>query len=233
MESALGYARTSTVEQAVEGVSIPAQVERIRDYCSLHGLELIEVILEEGVSGGKPLASREGGQALLHRMKTDEVKHIVAVKLDRLFRNAVDALQQTESWDKAGVALHLIDLGGQSLNTASAMGRFFLSMTAAFAELERRMIGERTKAAMDHLRRNGHVYSSVPFGFDRDGDRLVPNRAEMRTVRQMKKWRDIGMTLREIAERLNKRNVLTKRGCRWHPSTIRYVLLNSVYDEWG
>ena len=228
MESALGYARTSTVEQAAEGVSIPAQVERIRAYCSLHELELVEVVLEEGVSGGKPLASREGGKTLLHRMKTDRVKNVIAVKLDRLFRDAVDALQQTESWDRAGIALHLIDLGGQSLNTASAMGRFFLSMTAAFAELERRMIGERTKAAMDHLRRNGRVYSSVPFGFDRDGEMLVVNRAEMRVVRQMKKWRDVGVTLREIADRLNKKGILTKRGSAWHPSTVRYVLRNTI-----
>lgn len=175
------------------------------------------------------MATRMGGQALLERMRTDRVKNVIAVKLDRLFRDAVDALQQTESWDKAGVALHLIDLGGQSLNTASAMGRFFLSMTAAFAELERRMIGERTKAAMDHLRKNGRVYSSVPFGFDRDGDMLVVNPEEMRVVRQMKRWRESGMTFREIAGRLNGRGIRTKRGAGWHASTVRYVLDNPIY----
>lgn len=116
------------------------------------------------------------------------------------FSYSVDALQQTEIWDKSGVALHLIDLGGQSLNTASAMGKFFFSMTAAFAELERRMIGEKTKTAIDHLRKNGRVYSSIPFGFDRKGNMLVVNPKEMQVVRLMKKWRGEGCTVREIAD---------------------------------
>ena len=229
MESAFGYTRTSTDEQTREGVSLDAQEERIRAYCSLHDLHLLRVIREEAVSGGKPLSSRDGGKELLHQMNKQKVKNIIAVKLDRLFRNAVDALQQTETWDKAGVALHLIDLGGQSLNTASAMGRFFLSMTAAFAELERRIIGERTKAAMEHLRKNGRVYSTIPFGYDRDGDKLVVNKAEMRSVRQMKKWYDAGETLRDIADRLNGRRIRTKRGAVWYPSTVRYTLRNPVY----
>lgn len=43
--------------------------------------------------------------------------------LDRLFRDAEDALRQTKAWDKAGIVLHLVDMGGTSMNTASAMGR--------------------------------------------------------------------------------------------------------------
>lgn len=68
--------------------------------------------------------------------------------LDRLFRDAADALVQTRAWDRAGVALHVVDMGGTSLNTASAVGRMFLTMTAAFAELERSLVSERTSAAM-------------------------------------------------------------------------------------
>ena len=230
MDLALGYARTSTDEQTREGVSIDAQADRISAYCKLHDLHLLDVIREEGVSGGKLLASRAGGATLLGRMKADKVKHIVAVKLDRLFRDAVDALQQTKTWDKDGVALHLIDLGGQSLNTASAMGRFFLSMTAAFAELERKLISERTAAALHFKRDNGRVYSTVPYGFDRDGDYLVVNEEEMLVVKQMQKWRNSGWTLRKIAARMNNLSITTKRGSRWHASTVRWVLMNSIYD---
>ena len=77
-------------------------------------------------------------------MATKKVGHIVALKLDRLFRDAADALHQSRAWDKAEIALHLVDMGGQSLNTASAMGRFFLNMMAGVAELERNLIAERT-----------------------------------------------------------------------------------------
>ncbi len=60
MEKALAYARVSTAEQAREGVSLDAQVERIRAYCQMSGLSLVTVIREEGVSAAKLLANRPG-----------------------------------------------------------------------------------------------------------------------------------------------------------------------------
>lgn len=85
----------------------------------------------------------------------------MALKLDRLFRDAEDALHQTKAWDKAGIALHLVDMGGQTLNTATAMGRFFLNMMAGFAELERNLIAERTATALAH--KKTHRGSLQPY----------------------------------------------------------------------
>src|SRR6266576_5058844 len=72
------------------------------------------------------------------------------MKLDRLFRDAEDALRQTKAWDRTGISLHLVDIGGQSMNTGSAMGRMFLTLMAGFAELERNLIAERTTAVLAH-----------------------------------------------------------------------------------
>ena len=76
--------------------------------------------------------------------------------LDRLFRDAEDALRQTKAWDKAGIALHLVDMGGSGMNTASAMGRMFLTLMAA--ELERKP-GGRT-----HRFRAGPQETAKPGG---------------------------------------------------------------------
>ena len=62
---AIGYIRCSTHEQADSGLGLDAQAQRIRAYCTLKDLQLIDIIQDAGVSGGKPLASREGGQRLL------------------------------------------------------------------------------------------------------------------------------------------------------------------------
>jgi len=70
------------------------------------------------------------------------------VKLDRLFRNATDALQKSAEWDKAKLALHILDMDGSNIDTASAVGKMFFTMTAGFAEMERNLISERTKAAL-------------------------------------------------------------------------------------
>ena len=71
------------------------------------------MIREEGVSGAKPLGIRPGGIELLALVATKKVGHIVALKLDRLFRDAADALHQSRAWDKAEIALHLVDMGGK------------------------------------------------------------------------------------------------------------------------
>jgi DNA invertase Pin-like site-specific DNA recombinase len=65
---AIGYTRVSTVEQADSGLGLEAQAERIKAYCALKGLYLAEIITDAGVSGGKPLAQREGGERLMPRM---------------------------------------------------------------------------------------------------------------------------------------------------------------------
>jgi DNA invertase Pin-like site-specific DNA recombinase len=155
-----------------------------------------------------------------------EAGHVVALKLDRLFRDAEDCLHQTKVWDKAGVGLHLVDLGGQSLNTKSAMGRLFLTMAAAFAELERNLTSERTVQALAHKKANGAAYGPTPFGFRREGDRLFPDPAELDTVRQIHEWHQAGWSLRQIAGELNGRN-----GKRWYASTVRYLLRNDLYAE--
>ena len=121
----------------------------------MRGLSLVEVVIDAGISAGKPLATPEGGQRLLELVRTKQVSSVVALKLDRLFRNAADCLYTVESWDKAGIAMHLVDIGGASVDTSSAMGRFFLTVMAGAAEMERNQIRERTSMAMQHMKQRG------------------------------------------------------------------------------
>jgi DNA invertase Pin-like site-specific DNA recombinase len=210
---------------------LEAQEERLISYCKMAGLEVVEVIREEGVSAGKPLAVRPGGERLLQLVASKKVRHVVALKLDRLFRDAEDALRQTRAWDKAGVALHLVDMGGQTLNTATAMGRFFLNMMAAFAELERNLIAERTATALVHKKAHRQAYSPTPYGFDRVGKELSENPQEQEIIAQIFTWRQNGWSLRKIAAELNRRGVPTKQGGKWYAATVRYLLRNNLYRE--
>jgi DNA invertase Pin-like site-specific DNA recombinase len=231
MKKAVCYIRVSTEEQARNGVSLAAQEEKLMAYCQLTGLEPVAVIREEGISAAKPLATRPGGADLLKLVAGKEVKNVVSLKLDRLFRDAADALNQTKAWDKAQVALHLVDMGGQAINTASAMGRFFLNMMAGFAELERNLIAERTSTALNHKKAHREAYSPTPYGFDREGDTLTQNPQELEIVTQIRAWRTAGWTLGKIAGELTRRHVPTKRGGAWYPGTVKYLLENNLYTE--
>jgi len=230
-EKAVLYIRVSTEEQARGGVSLEAQEERLKAYCSMTGLEVVEIVREEGVSAAKPLSQRPGGQELLKILAQKKAQHVVALKLDRLFRDAEDALRQTKAWDKAGIALHLVDMGGQTLNTASAMGRFFLNMMAGFAELERNLIAERTATALQHKKAHRKAYGPTPYGFDREGDSLIPNPQEQEVIARIFAWRTEGWTLATIATELNQQKVPTKQGGKWYPCTVAYILKNNLYRE--
>ena len=224
LSKAICYIRVSTEEQVLEGVSLNAQRERLEAYCSLKGLQIVEVIADEGISASKALETRPGGKKVVTLLKRKEIKHIVALKLDRLFRNTEDALRNTAAWERRGLSLHLVDLGGQSIDSGTAVGRILLTMLAAFGEFERSLVSERTIAALAYKRRHNEVFNHVPYGYDQVGNRLVINEAEITVVGEIRGWREAGATFRAIAARLNGQNVLSKKGGVWYASTVQNVL---------
>ncbi len=120
-------------------------------------------------------------------------------------------------------------MGGQSINTASAMGRMFLTMSAGFAELERNLIAERTSAAMQHKKKRLEAYSPTPFGYQRVGNQLEAIEQEQQVVSRIYALRENGKTLRDIASHLNGQQVPTKKGKQWYASTVRGVLQNDLH----
>ncbi len=225
---AIGYTRCSTQEQADSGLGLTAQTERIRAYCGMKGLALLDIIEDSGVSGGKPLADRDGGRELLDVIRKRRADAVVMLKLDRMFRNAGDCLTTVEKWEKSGVALHIVDLGGNAIDTTSAAGRFMLVILAGAAEMERNLVRERTKAAMGVKRANGELVGTLPFGFTlaEDGVTLIPNGAEQETIGAICTMRSEGLSFTKIAEALTAQGIPTKsgNGKKWNQATIRGIL---------
>ena len=231
---AIGYTRCSTCEQADSGLGLDAQEQRIRAYCGMRGLELVDLITDAGVSGGKPLGNREGGQRLLAAIKKRQADTVVLLKLDRGFRNAADCLTTVDQWEKSGVALHVVDLGGNAIDTTSAAGRFMLVVLAGAAEMERNLTRERTRSAMAVKRANGQRIGAIPFGFDLDDDGvgLIPNELEQAVIRDIQAMRARGMKLKQIADTLTERGVPTKTGKsdRWTHQAVARILSRSRFD---
>lgn len=226
---AAGYARVSTADQYREGVSLDAQRDRIAAYCEAKGIRLLATFTDAAVSGGTPLADRPEGSSMLAAISRREVGAVVALKLDRLFRSTVDCLETVQRWDKGRVSLHLIDFNGSQLDTRSAMGRMMLTMGAAFAEMERSLIGERTSAALQHMKRQGVRLGGVPFGFRaaEPGGPLAADQCEMATVRVILSLRERGgrqSSFRAIARALTCAGHRTRHGGTWKPETVRRIV---------
>jgi putative DNA-invertase from lambdoid prophage Rac len=193
-----GYVRVSTARQASEGESLEVQKRQIEGYAHMHGLTLAGVVVEEGISGSIPVAERPAAGPLFAKLTKGDV--VIAPKLDRLFRSALDALNVVEDLKGRGVALHLLDLGGDI--SGNGLSKLFLTIAAAFAEAERDRIRERIgQVKADQKARGRYLGGKIPFGFRRgETGELVEVPAEQEAIRGMVALRGQGKALRAIAE---------------------------------
>jgi DNA invertase Pin-like site-specific DNA recombinase len=222
VRTAIGYVRVSSEEQADSGLGLEAQRQRIRTYCELKGLSLATIFEDAGVSGGKALSTRPAGSLLMAEARKNKPILIVA-KFDRLFRSVADAAQTIVDFEKRGIELAAI---AEGFDMTNPFGRAMAQIASVFAELERAMIRERTKAAMNvKRRRNERMSHNVPFGWDeKAGGILVRNEKEQRAIVWMRQWHRHGKSLREIAALLNDRGVEPKRAKRWLHSSVLRIL---------
>jgi putative DNA-invertase from lambdoid prophage Rac len=169
----------------------------------MHGLALDEIVVEEGVSGSVPVAERPTGGALFAKLAKGDA--IIAPKLDRIFRSALDALQVVENLKKRGVALHLLDRGGDI--SGAGLSKLFLTIAAAFPEAERDRIRERvSQVKTDQKARGRYLGGKVPFGFRRGGaGELILHAGEQNAIREIMALRARGRALRAIAMRSRRR----------------------------
>ena len=194
--AAYGYVRVSTDRQASEGESLDVQRRQIEGWCLMQGEPLAcPPFKDEGVSGSIPLADRPAGKELLAALKPGDI--IVAAKLDRVFRSALDALQTIERMKARKIKVWLLDLGEV---TGNGMAKAFLTMASAFAELERDMIRERvTSTKRDQRDRGRYLGGKMPFGFTEGlGGALEPVPSEQAMIQRIRALRAHGAPLRAI-----------------------------------
>lgn len=207
-----GYKRVSTEGQE-DGTSLGQQEQRIRGLAMMQDLGEV-TFFSDVCSGSVPLSQREGGKALLSVLKPGDT--VIVLKLDRVFRNATDALTQADWFKAQGINLYLIDMGTEPV-TNNGVARMFFGMLALMAEFERERIRERTsegKAAKKD--KGGHIGGSRPFGFDvvgrgreaklvpREGEHefipLMVERSKTQSLRAISVWlAEQGITLSHVA----------------------------------
>jgi len=222
---ATGYCRVSSQEQ-VDGTSLQSQENQIRAYCAMKGIDLVAVLVDAGVSGGKPLAVRPEGSKLTSMVESGEVQAVVITKLDRGFRSASDCLNNVETWERRKVSLHILNLGGTTIDTSTPTGKFFITVMAGAAELERNMIRERCNEGRKIRKAQGFRIGEVPFGFSLapDGKALVECEEEQEAIVLALDLRSKGYSASGIGAELNRRGIRTKKGSTWtHKQVIRLL----------
>ena len=220
MKKAIGYIRVSTSEQALEGISLDNQRAKIKAYCLLNDLELVSIIEDAGKSG-KSL-NREGMQELLPIIRSKSVDTLIVYKLDRLSRRVLDTLNIIEALEKVGITFHSLN---ERIDTSTAMGRFFLNITASLAQMERDQISERTKDALQMKISNNERAGQIPYGYRlaKDGNALLPIHDEQEAIKVAKELHSQGHSYRSIARELERAGYRPHEG-KWHHQKVRNIL---------
>ena len=194
------YIRVSTRAQAEGGWGLGAQRSAIEQATD----EPIEWVEDAGISARS--LDRPGLQHLLATIERGDV--LVVAKLARLARSAIDFLRLVEQSNDEGWELRVLDLG---LDGRTPMGRFSATLLAALAQLEREMIGERTREGLAVAKANG-----VPLGRPSSLPREVRD-----TIHDL---RDSGLTQAKTAERLNSAGISAAAGGEWTRQGVGRVL---------
>lgn len=221
------YCRVSTDDQAKEGVSLEAQQRSCEAMALAHGYAVREVVVDD--VSAKDL-NRPGMQRILRAVEAGQTAGVITYKLDRFTRSRRDLEDLLPLLDRHGAALISVS---EKLDTSSAMGRFFIFMLGAIAQLERETIAERVTMGMRHRRSQGGFTGGRPpagcrvvKATDFNGKRLEADPASADKVRGA--WARIlsGSSLTAVAGYLTEAGVPTSYGAKWTANGTRKLLLN-------
>lgn len=216
--TAIGYIRVSTEEQAEMGVSLDAQRAKIDQYAALHDLELARIYADEGISG-KSMDKRRGLAEALEAACESPGHVFIVYSLSRMSRSVRDSLEIADRLAAAGAQFVSLT---ENIDTTTAMGELFFTICAAFSQLERRLIGERTKAALAQKRSAGEAWGHPPYGLARNGTtRLHEHDEEREVLAVIADGIDQGLSWAAIAADLNERGHRNRKGRQFDRGVVR------------
>jgi len=234
------YGRVSTEEQADRG-NISNQVEFAKRYFDLHGpqenIEGYDLYLDEGISGTLSMEERPEGFRLMAEARAGKVSAVYFYRLDRLARSTQVVLNTYYELERLNIAIKSMT---EAFDTGTPVGKFFMTLLASIAALERDTIQERTQMGKERKAREGCWTSGPsPFGYRIGPDkRLLVHQPEAQTVRLIYRLYNEGMSMVPLAQYLNAMGIPTpavSKGSKknsagqWHAGHLSIILRSRLY----
>lgn len=225
--------RVSTAVQAVDGYGLPAQEADCRRWAkgqTAPRVRIVHMVTDGDGKGGKSgtslLDERPGLMEAVEWIADGRADGILAPNLDRLARElTVQEAVLSYVWALAGRVFtadhgeHLEDDASDPMRTAMRQ------MRGVFHQLDRGLIVKRlTEGRTAKGSKGGYAYGAPQYGQQAVDNELTADEQEQRTLEQMRAWQAEGVSIRGICERLNEAGVPSKRGGKWHPTTVARLL---------
>lgn len=213
MTKAYAYCRVSGRGQ-VEGDGFDRQEQAIWEYAIAHGIETVETYREEGVSGTKGTEDRPAWLRMMAAIINNGVRTVLIEKLDRLARDLL--VQETILGDLRRRGITLVPVLEPDLCADDPTRKLLRQFMGAIAEYEKAMIVLKLQGARRRMKaREGRCEGAKPYGF-------YPGEAD--TLEHMRQLAAGGSTPTAIARELDKREIWTRSGGKWHPYVVARIL---------
>lgn len=206
------YRRVSTAEQEESGLGLAAQGTALYAEVGRRGWEVVSDLHD--AESGRDMRGRPKLGATLELLAAGGADVLLVSRMDRATRSLADWCRLVEASQREGWALVALD---SPADPTTAHGEAMAAMTVVFSQLERRLIGQRTREALAVKRAAG-----VKLG----RPRTLPDdvRDHIRRMRA-----EDGYSFGRIAADLNAAGVPTAQGGRrWYPATVRGIVLAPV-----
>lgn len=138
------YARVSTNDQQ----TLPMQLRALREYAARRGWAVAKQVREIGSGAEK----RQARERLIEAARRREIDMVLVWRLDRWGRSVTDLLATLQELEHVGVGFVSLN---EALDLTTPAGRAMAGLLAIFAEFEREILRERTRAGLLEARQNG------------------------------------------------------------------------------
>ncbi|KYK32054.1 MAG: site-specific recombinase [Thermoplasmatales archaeon SG8-52-3] len=218
------YTRVSTEDQAKEGFSLDAQLDKLRSYCKARDWIVSEEYVDDGYSGRN--IKRPAYKRMMAEMEKWDL--LLVIKMDRIHRNQKNFMLMMELLNKNEKEFASMS---ESFDTSTAMGRFVMNIIQGIAQLESEQIGERVYACMEQKAKTtgGVLGFNIPYGYNYSDGELIINEEEATVIKDIFSEYKKGRSMGKIAKMLNSTKIPTKKGGLWAKKTISTILKNSTY----
>ncbi|MCI2862790.1 cassette chromosome recombinase CcrB [Staphylococcus hominis] len=221
-----GYIRVST-EKQVMGYSIEGQITQIEQYCQFNGYELVDIYADRGISGKS--MNRPELQRMLNDAKNGKLDCVMVYKTNRLARNTSDLLTIVEELHRQNVEFFSLS---ERMEVKNSTGKLMLQILASFSEFERNTILENIYTGQRQRALEGYYQGNLPLGYNNIPDNkkeLMINQHEANIVKYIFESYAKGHGYRKIANALNHKGYVTKKGNPFSISAVTYILSNPFY----
>lgn len=207
------YIRVSTEEQARQGLSVDAQIDKCKSFCNARDWKIFKIYKDAGHSAGT--MNRPSLELLMRDANEKKFDIILVYKIDRFSRRLTDLILTLDSLKEKDINFTSVT---EQIDTTSAMGEAFFQIIGVFAQLERGMVKERVELAFERKIKFGEALFRAPFGYIYQNKKLVPHPENSQKIKEIFEMWARGINYKEISEKFSIPS-----------STLYQIIKNQIY----